>query len=167
MAVTPSADAVPGDVARASATALGELVNAACIDMARMNAVGFGSGAPVAAALACEAPQLVSGLALVAGTALPDCTPDPAMSVRVVANGDDPTLDTGTALLEVGTSWAEAVGATSDTVDGVDEDTLVRTWEGPGGVSVRTVWSAAGGHAWSIDTSIEVGPFLRDNARST
>ena len=144
---------------------LGELVNSECIDLSRVNVVGFGGGATVAASLVCRVPELVSGVALVAGVADPDCEVDPAVAVRIVAADDDPTVDSGTALLEVGSAWADAVGAEEDTVDGLDEDTLVRSWSGPEGLTVRTLSNATGGHAWTLETSLEVGPFVRENAR--
>lgn len=153
-------------VGRATAALIGELINTQCIDMSRINLVGFGSGAASAATVICEAPGLVSGVAMVAGLAGPACDVDPPVAVRIQANGDDPSIDSGTALLEVGSSWANAQGLSGDTVDGRDEDTIIREWTSPDGLTVRTLWNATGGHNWTLDSSVEVGPFIAENARS-
>lgn len=129
--------------------------------------VGFGTGGSVAAELACSAADQVVAVAMVAGWGEPGCEPDPAVAVSIVGAADDPAVETGTALEEIGSQWATAVGAVDQEVDGRDEDTVVRSWTGPGGVSVDTTATVAGGHSWTVAASLSVNPFLRDAGRSS
>lgn len=145
---------------------LEETITARCVDLNRVFVVGFGEGGRSAGAAVCSVPQLISGAAMVAGWTEPSCSPDPRVAVRIVGSADDPTADIGTALEEVGGSWAEAVGAGEQVVDGRDEDTLVRRWRGPGGATVETVTTVTGGHTWTIAASLALAPFLEDTARS-
>jgi hypothetical protein len=158
-----------------SAEQLGELgipelleqtVTDQCVDLSRVFVVGFGEGGRAVGAAACSAPQLITGVAMVAGWTEPSCSLDPRVAVRVVGSADDPTTDTGTALEEVGGAWATAIGAGEQVVDGRDEDTLVRNWYGPGGATVETTTTVAGGHTWTVAASLALGPFLKDTARS-
>jgi hypothetical protein len=145
---------------------LEETVTARCVDLNRVFVVGFGEGGHAAGAAACSAPQLMAGAVMVAGWTEPTCSLDPRVAVRIVGSADDPTTDTGTALEEVGGTWAEAMGAGAQLVDGRDEDTLVRHWSGPGGATVETITTVAGGHSWTVAASLALGPFLKDTARS-
>ncbi len=137
-----------------------------CIDLNRTFVVGFGQGGRVAAEAACSAPQLVSGIVMVAGWAEPDCSPSPRVAVLTVGAQDDPETDAGTALEELGSAWATALGTGPMAVDGRDEETLVRRWSGPGDVTVETVATVSGGHTWTPAASLAVGPFLKATARS-
>lgn len=145
---------------------LDKTITAQCVDLNRMFVIGFGEGGRGAGEAACSAPQLITGVAMVAGWTEPACSPDPRVSVRIVGSDDDPTADTGTALEEVGGAWAEAMGAGMQVVDGRDEDTLVRNWPGPGGATVETTATVAGGHTWTVAASLALGAFLDDTARS-
>jgi poly(3-hydroxybutyrate) depolymerase len=145
---------------------LEETVTSQCVDLNRVFVVGFGEGGLGAGEAACTAPRLITGAAMVAGWAEPTCSPDPRVSVRIVGSDDDPAADTGTAFEEVGGAWAEAMGAGEQTVDGRDEETLVRSWHGPGGATVETTAMVAGGHTWTLSASLAVGAFLGDTARS-
>ncbi len=138
-----------------------------CIDLNRVFVVGFGEGARAAGTAACETPELVTGVAMVAGWVEPDCRPDPPVAVRIIAAGDDPSIDAGTALEEIGTAWSEAVGAGDLWVDGRDEETLVRHWSGPGGISVETTATVSGGHEWTLPASLTLPTFLHDTGRAT
>lgn len=86
--------------------------------------------------------------------------------MNIVGASDDPTLDTGNALREVGSAWADALGASDERVDGRSEEALVRTWSGPGGVTVQTTNTVTGGHAWTVGASLSVTPFVQETARS-
>lgn len=138
-----------------------------CIDENRVFVVGFGEGGRAAGVSACAAPGQVVGVAMVAGWAEPGCDPDPPVAVRIIAAEDDPTVELGTALEEIGTAWAEAVGADDLWVDGRDEETLVRHWSGPGGITVETTATVTGGHEWTIAASLAMATFLHDTARQT
>ncbi len=137
-----------------------------CVDLRRVTVVGFGTGAEAAGDAACTAPDLVVGFAMLDGMrAAEGCQLDPSVSVFVAAADDDPGVDTGTALEEIGSSWADLLGAGSDQVDGRDEETLVRTWVGPGDVQVTTVSSIEGGHTWTTADTNDVTEFITNTAR--
>lgn len=145
---------------------LDEVTKTQCVDLARVFVVGFGEGGRSAGAAICAAPELMTGAVMVAGWAEPKCSLVPRVAVRIVGSDDDPTADTGTALEEVGGAWAEAVGAGDQTVDGRDEETLVRAWHGPGGVTVETTATVSGGHAWTVSASLAMAALLEDTARN-
>ncbi|MCZ7630107.1 MAG: hypothetical protein M5U19_14145 [Microthrixaceae bacterium] len=137
-----------------------------CVDLNRVFLVGFGEGGRSVGVAACSAPQLITGAVMVAGWTEPSCSPNPSVAIRIVGADDDPTTDTGTALDEVGGAWASAVAAGEQTVDGRDEDTLVRTWRGPNGVTVETTATISGAHTWTVAASLATGSFLENTARS-
>ena len=156
-----SADVGP----EALAELLAAVLESHCVDVNRVSVVGFGAGGSLAGRLTCSVPELLSTVSMVAGWSEPGCEPDPAVTVSVVGATDDPTVDTGTALEEVGTAWADALGAADQEVDGRDEETLVRTWRGPGGLTVQTTTSVTGGHGWTLPASLSVNPVVRDLGR--
>lgn len=137
-----------------------------CVDLSRVFLVGFGEGGRSVGVAACSAARLVTGVVMVAGWTEPSCSSNPRVAVRIVGAEDDPTTDTGTALDEVGGAWARSVGAGEQTVDGRDEDTLVRVWPGPGGVTVETTATISGAHTWTVAASLATGSFLANTARS-
>lgn len=138
-----------------------------CVDLGRVFVIGHGRGGPEAAAAVCSVPELLVGSAMVAAAPGPEsgCLLDPHAAVFVIAREDDPTVDTGDALAEVGSQWAELLEAGDEVVEGVDERTLVRRWSGPGNVTVTTRNQTTGGHAWnSLDTT-SVVEFIAGTAR--
>ncbi|MGI9579133.1 MAG: hypothetical protein ACR2OH_13110 [Microthrixaceae bacterium] len=146
---------------------LDDAIGALCVDLGRVFTVGHGRGAPEATQAVCTAPELIVGAAAVAAAPQPpeDCVLDPHSAIWVSARDDDPTVDTGDALAEVGGYWAALVSAEQVVVDGMDERTIVRRWAGPGNVSVTTRSQTEGGHAWnSLDTSAVV-EFVAETAR--
>lgn len=145
---------------------LEETITTQCVDLHRVFVVGFGEGGHSVGEAVCSAPQRMTGAAMVAGWTEPTCSPDPRVSLRIVGSDDDPDSDTGTALEEVGGAWAEAMETGEQVVDGRDEETLVRRWRGPGGVTVETTATVTGGHAWTVSASLALGEFLENTARS-
>ena len=165
VAVQPS----PGDGisdAAAVAAVMEETIATRCVDLARVSVVGFGAGAVVAGDTACGFPELVSALAMVGGwREADDCELDPAVAVLVTARDDDPAVNTGSGLEEVGDAWAALVDAEPAEVEGRDETTLVREYTGPGDVTVTTVSRATGGHVWTMEETTDVTRFIAGTAR--
>ncbi len=145
---------------------LDKLVSEHCVDLARTFVVGHGVGGAVAAEAACSAPELIVGAAAVASAPTPDsCVLDPAVAIMVSSRDDDPTVDPGEALSGNAAAWAAVLDADDEVVDAPDERTLVRTYEGPGGVTVMTISRTEGGHGWnSLDTG-DVVDFVAGTAR--
>lgn len=144
-----------------------DAIGGSCVDLGRVFVVGHGRGGPEATDAVCSAPEVIVGAAVVSAAPPPepDCVLDPHASIWISARDDDPTLDTGDALAEVGETWAALLDGVSEIVDGVDERTIVRLWVGPGNVTTTTRTQTEGGHGWnSLDTSAVV-EFIAGTAR--
>ena len=138
---------------------LDDAITSLCVDLGRVFVVGHARGAPEATAAACAAPAVIVGAAAIAGAPEPgpQCSLDPPVAILVSARADDPAVDSGDALAEVGGEWAALIGAGDEVVEGVDERTLVRRWTAPTGATVTTRHQTDGGAEWnSLDTSAVV-----------
>ena len=144
-----------------------DAVTGLCVDLGRVFVVGHGRGGAEATGAVCTAPELLVAAAAVSAAPSPgpDCVLDPHAAIWISARDDDPAVDTGDALAEVGEDWAGLLDAVSEVVDGVDERTIIRSWVGPGDVTVTTRTQTEGGHAWSsLDTGAVV-EFIAGTAR--
>lgn len=122
-------------------------------------AAGFSNGAGMAHRLACDAPDLVAAIGVVAG-AYPDAgpcpTPVPVVAFHGTADPVVPFPGAGSflpAIEDWAVSWADLAGCTGSRRDALTDDVTATTWEGCAtGVVLYVV--DGGRHGWPGTASV-------------
>lgn len=133
-----------------------DLIRWACVDPARLYAVGSSNGAAFAGFLTCTEPTRIAAVAMVIATVPPTCPPDVTPSMLTVRGTADATVPyDGT--LEMVAAWAEHNGCAVSPRDeepqpGVTRTTYDRCVDDAPAILVTI---AGGGHAWPGGTGAD------------
>ena len=122
-----------------------------CIDTGRVYATGMSNGATMAHRLACEASDLVAGIAPTAGRiAIDSCTPSTSVSVIIYHGMEDDTIDYDDYAIPTFNTWLDLNGCSGTPIetDHGAESTCVTYDQCNGGVSVGLCSVTPMGHCW-------------------
>ncbi len=159
----------PDDVGFVAAL-INQVATVACIDPARVFAVGVSNGGALTARLACELSDRIAGVVIVAGgfSRLPICTPARPVSVLEIHGSADPVVpytgDPRNGRIGAVLPWVDAWAArdrcaTVNTPQTVAPRTLRMDWSGcADGTRVAHIKVLGGRHQWPGATPPDPGP---------